>query len=90
MTERHDIWTIADALQMDLRAAQAKLVELRARLAQVDLPDQTKIECRHCGLKFRGPNTLAEHLHVSHDGPIPEHWTRADALIADAREEASA
>jgi hypothetical protein len=82
MTERHDIWHVADGLQMDLRAAQAKLVELRARLAQLDLPEPSAVTCPRCGLKCRGPNTLAEHLHVIHDGPLPDHWSAADALVA--------
>jgi len=82
MTERHDIWQVADALQMDLRAAQAKLVELRARLAQLDLPEPTAVTCPTCGLRCLGPNTLAEHIHVLHDGPIPPHTTAADELVA--------
>jgi hypothetical protein len=81
VTERHDIWAIADAIQMDLRAAQAKMVELRAHLAQLDLPDTTGVTCSSCGVKLRGPNTLAEHVHVSHDGPLPAHWVQADALV---------
>ena len=33
--ERPDLWRAADLLQMDLRAAQARLVQLRAMLAQI-------------------------------------------------------
>ena len=74
MTERHDIWQVADALQMDLRAATAKLVELRARLAALDLPTESGSTCPACGLKTRGPKTLAEHIYQSHNGPVPAHW----------------
>lgn len=80
---RPDIWQIADRLQMDLRAAQARLVELRAMLAQVDLPDPARLECRHCGLRFPGPRTLAEHDHVIHDGPVPDHWLAIEARSID-------
>jgi len=38
--ERHPVWEILDGLQMDLRASNAKIVELRARLSQMDgLPE---------------------------------------------------
>lgn len=76
---RHDIWQLADKIQMDLRAAQAKLVELRSMLAALDLPDETRTTCPRCELRFRGPNTLAEHLHTSHNGPVPQHWLAAEA-----------
>lgn len=77
---RHEIWEIADALQMDLRAASAKLVELRARLAGLDLPDPKTLDCPVCGLRTKGPATLAEHLYVSHDGTVPETWERAEQI----------
>lgn len=80
MTERHDIWQVADALQMDLRAATAKLVELRARLAALDLPAGSGSTCPACGLKMRGPKTLAEHVYQSHAGPVPEHWKRVEKM----------
>jgi hypothetical protein len=83
MTDRHDIWQVADALQMDLRAASAKLVELRARLASIDLPDPTSVTCPTCDVKLRGQRTLAEHIHVSHDGPVPQHWLAIEARSVD-------
>lgn len=81
--ERPDIWQSADRLQMDIRAAQARLVELRGMLAQVDLPDPRKTACPHCGLRPAGPRTLAEHNHVSHDGPVPDHWLDIEARSID-------
>lgn len=86
MSERHDIWKVADAIQMDLRAASAKLVELRAMLAGMNLPDPTSVTCPKCGLKLRGPRTLAEHLHVSHDGPVPAHHLAIDELALEPEE----
>ena len=88
MSERHAIWKIADQLQMDLRAAQAKLVELRARLAAIDLPGRNETICPHegCGLPFPGPQSLAEHVHVSHDGPVPAHWLAIEARSEEPAE----
>lgn len=82
MGERHDIWEIVDRMQMDIRALSVRMVELRAQLAAIDLPKPNELVCHHagCGLKFKGPNTLAEHLRVSHDGPLPPAWARAEAI----------
>jgi hypothetical protein len=83
MSERHDIWAVADALQMDLRSAQAKLVELRARLAALDLPKPSESICPNCQLPLRGPNSLAEHLYTSHAGPLPPQYVRADEIAGE-------
>jgi hypothetical protein len=83
MTDRHDIWQLAHQIQMDLRAAQAKLVELRSQLANLNLPTPTEVTCEPCGLKLRGPRTLAEHIHTSHGGPIPEHWQQLDQRVQE-------
>lgn len=84
MSERHDIWQIADAMQMDIRALAAKMVGLRAQLAALNLPKPETLKCPHCAWPAKGPNTLAEHVHVSHDGPLPPAWKRADELAAAA------
>lgn len=82
MSERHEIWKIADGLQMDLRNASSKLVELRARLAGLDLPQPSALRCPECGIKPRGVLLLAEHRYQAHDGPLPEHWADLDARVA--------
>lgn len=81
--ERHEIWKVADAIQMDLRAAQAKLTELRTQLAGLALPSPSEVTCPECGLRARGPNTLAEHVYHAHGGPLPAHWARADELAGE-------
>ena len=83
MTERHEIWKVADAIQMDLRAAQGKMVTLRSKLAALDLPEEDQTNCPKCGVPCRGPNTLAEHVYTSHDGPEPAHWLALEAKIAE-------
>ena len=82
--QRHDIWQVADALQMDLRAASAKLVELRARLSALDLPGRNETACPVCGVPRPGPLSLAEHLYHSHDGPQPEHWLAIEERSVEA------
>lgn len=52
MTDRSELWALADGLQMDIRNAQAKLVALRSRLAA--LPEsahrpRTEV-CPTCGV----------------------------------------
>lgn len=79
----HDIGEVVNALQADLRSASARLVELRAKLAGLDLPDPLKLKCPHCELETRGERTLAEHLHNSHDGPVPDHYASIEARSLD-------
>lgn len=79
MTERHELWTLLDQAQMDIRALSAKLVQIRSYVAGLDLPDRASVTCDTCGLRFRGPYTLAEHVYNSHDGPVPQHILDAEA-----------
>jgi hypothetical protein len=83
MSERHEIWKAADGLQMTLRSASAQLVELRARLAGLELPDASSVVCPRCGVKRPGERTLSEHVHVSHDGPVPAHWLAVEQRSLD-------
>lgn len=83
VSERHDIWAIADSLQMDLRAASAKLVELRSRLAALDLPNPNESKCPVCGTLFRGPRSLAQHMYDSHGADLPPHIAEADKLASN-------
>lgn len=83
-TERHVIWQVADSLQMDLRAATAKLVELRAKLAGLDLPEAAFVCCPTCEVQLKGPRSLAEHLYNVHEGPEPDHYVLAEANSEEA------
>ena len=84
MTERHEIWQVADALQMDLRAASAKLTELRARLSALELPGREAYRCPTCGVTMTGAIQQAEHDYWTHDGPVPAHWERIEAMSEEA------
>lgn len=78
--DRHELWEVLDAIQMDLRAANAKMTEARSILAQINLPDPTAVACPRCGLKRTGPRSLAEHMYIAHDGALPEHWEHAPSV----------
>lgn len=80
-TDRNPLWQLLDALQMNHRTMGAQIVELRARIANLDIPNPEMTTCSHCGPMPGGLRTLAEHLYTSHDGPEPEHWRNHDANL---------
>jgi hypothetical protein len=63
----------------DFRSGLAKLTELRAYLAAMNLPNPSRIACPECGVRLRGELVLAEHSYHSHGGPEPAHWLEAEA-----------
>jgi hypothetical protein len=66
VSDRPEIWEVADALQQDLRAASAKLVELRSQLAAVNLTD-TRARCLVCGYRSSmNLPSVAEHVEIKH------------------------
>jgi hypothetical protein len=88
VTKRHEIWQLIDGIQMDLRTASTKLVELRGRLAALDLP-RTRIgwearTCAACQAVFRSIWELQEHAYRVHDGPLPDSYAKADQRAGDA------
>lgn len=83
MSHNHPVWEAADALQMDLRAANAKLTELRSQIAALNLKPPAAFSCPICGIQFKSTAKLEEHVYTSHDGPLPAHYAHAEQ-IADA------
>lgn len=77
---RHPIWVLLDKLQMDNREQAAKLVELRALVAGLELPDPSASLCPECGTRFRSRLVMEEHRYQNHEGPVPEHYVRAERL----------
>ena len=75
-----DIFELLKRMRYDLTALQAKLTDAQNMLAALNLPAQREVKCDVCGLRFRGTLSLAEHLHVSHNGPLPAHWLEAERL----------
>lgn len=80
----HEVWQLLDKLQMDHRAMGAKLTELRAQVAALKLPPPNEHVCPEglCRLTFRSAARLAEHLYVSHDGPLPAHYESIEGRSA--------
>ncbi len=65
-------------IRMDLTNAQAKLTDAMNLIASMPIPPDSTRTCDICGVTTRGPNALAEHIHTSHDGPVPEAWLEAE------------
>lgn len=68
-----ELLEIAKKIRYDTTAIQAKLTELMDGIAALPIEDAPKTVCPHCGPIPGGPRTLAEHLHVSHGHPLPDH-----------------
>lgn len=78
----HDVWDLLDKIQMDHRVMGARIVQLRAQVAALDLPGKTVLECGHCRMRLPSQRRLDEHVYISHDGPHPPHWLGAEQLAA--------
>jgi hypothetical protein len=71
---RADLLRLLSGIEADLRRISATLVEVRAHIAALDIPDEyPSLSCPECGLDLQGgPVRLAEHRYVVHDVPLPE------------------
>lgn len=74
-----DIFALLKRMRHELTTLQAQLTDAQNMLAALNLPKQNEARCE-CGLKFRGALSLAEHVHTSHGGPLPDHWLKAEEL----------
>lgn len=84
MSEEHELLIGLKKLRYDLTGMQMKVSELLRLAATMDLPAPTQRECQKCKATFRGPLSLAEHDYLSHGGPLPAHWARAEAMADEA------
>ena len=80
----HEILELTKTIRYDLTALQAKLTELLRMAGNLRAPDASEHTCPTCHLHFQRPDKLAEHLYITHDGPDPPHWLKAEALADDA------
>lgn len=82
MSHDHPVWAMLDRMQMDLRELSARMVELRAHVAALELPDEApRFTCETCKrADFRSVPALEEHAYIHHDGPLPERDRRAEEL----------
>lgn len=76
----HEILEQAKKIRYDLTALQAKLTELLRMAGNLETTNPNHQTCKHCGLPFQRTDKLAEHLYLTHNGPEPPHWLKAEAL----------
>ena len=68
MSDTHPVFKLIGWIQDDMRGVNAKLTELRAHLAAMDLEPASLPACPVCGPISLPPTTsLADHLRVVHD-----------------------
>lgn len=69
-----DLYELLRAIRMDCSDIQTKITSAYAMLADLHIEDVPHVACPRCGGRFRGPRTLAEHMHVSHNADdAPSH-----------------
>jgi hypothetical protein len=78
--EAHPAWEILYAMQRDHATLGGRIMAMRQWLASQDLPDPSTVRCPRCGIVRPGARSLAEHMYVSHDGDLPEHWEEPSLL----------
>lgn len=83
-----DLLELLRRIRKDATAIQAKVSDALALIAELNLPDPSTAKCPNCGIQLRGPLALAEHVYVSHAGPLPEHYRRADELAGISTDDA--
>lgn len=79
-----DVYEMLRKIRYDLTAAQGKLTDVFSMLGELNVQDTPAHQCDRCGVTFRAPTLLAEHVYNSHAGPEPEHWKRIEAMSVDA------
>ena len=79
MTE-HPLHELAMEIRRTLTRAQSQLTELLRQIGEFDLPLPENLTCPQCGIARASETILAEHLYQSHDGPVPTHWERIEAM----------
>lgn len=81
-----EILEVLRKARMDTNAAMQKINEAINAIAAMPQPPDPKRKCDQCGVLMRGPNALAEHIHISHGGPVPEAWLRTERLAGITEE----
>jgi hypothetical protein len=68
MAEPVDVFRLLGYIEDDLRGLHAKLTEVRAMLAAMNLPAPKPTSCPEpgCGVELRPPTSLADHLRNVH------------------------
>lgn len=61
-----DVFRLIGYVEDDLRHVHAKLTEIRAMLASMNLPAPADTTCPECGIAVRAPTSLADHMWNTH------------------------
>lgn len=88
MPDEHPLITELNKVQYDLTSLKARVSEVQRQVAALNLEQPDAAICETCGIKTRGPLTLAEHIYHSHNGPLPEHWAAAEAIADEPKKAA--
>jgi hypothetical protein len=79
-TEQDKLIDNLKSLRKDLSIMQTNLTEIIRAVAALPTENFASAtrRCPICGVTTRGPISLDEHMHTSHNGPLPEAWARAE------------
>ena len=84
--EDHELVAMLKRIRYDLTAMQGKVTEALAMVGRAKLATPTTShvcpECKTAGIThdLRGTMKLSEHRYHAHNGPLPDHWARAEQL----------
>lgn len=89
MSGDHDLIELLKRMRYDLTDMQVKVTAALNMAAGLNLPPSEAYTCPDglCRLTFRSRYKLAEHVHTSHGGPIPEHWLAIEAMAEEPAED---
>ena len=82
----HELLAQLKRIRYDLTALQGKLTEALAMAGRAKLDTHTNThvcpECKTAGIThdLRGTMKLSEHRYHSHNGPLPDHYAKAEQL----------
>lgn len=82
-----DIRAQLRAMREDLSKLQGRVTDISNMLNELDLPKGEDHRCPQCGVRLRGPLSLAEHVYNTHGGELPQHYVEAESrAVWDAAE----
>lgn len=81
-----EILALLTRIKRDLERNAETVATLIEHVEALDIPEEKATRCESCGIPFRGPLSLAEHVYIHHHGPVPEHYLAAERLAGLTRE----
>lgn len=71
-TQPDHVLDLLKDIHHELTIQRARLNEALNMFTSLNLPSVAEATCEFCGAELAGPRTLAEHVYVSHGGPMPD------------------